>query len=86
MAEQIHWLYRKENRPKLWAIQITILALTLLPGLFIQVHHHFPAERFSLDTSPGFFAWFGFISCAWMVALAKFLGRFIKRDDTYYDA
>jgi hypothetical protein len=85
MTKDTHWLYRDENRPKLWAIQILILVLTVIPAFFVPVHHHFTPERFSLDTSPGFYAWFGFITCAWMVALAKLLGRYLKRDDTYYD-
>jgi hypothetical protein len=85
MQEPTHWLYRPETWPKLWAIQIAILVLAVLPELFIHAHAHFDPERFSLDLSPGFFAWYGFITCAGMVALAKVLGLFLKRDDTYYD-
>lgn len=80
-----HWLYRPENWPKLWAAQITVLGLLVLPDLFREAHGHFPPARFSLDMSPGFFAWFGFVTCAGMVALAKVLGIFLKRPDTYYD-
>jgi hypothetical protein len=85
MQEPTHWLYRPENWPKLWAIQIAILVLAVLPELFIHAYAHFDPERFSLDMSPGFFAWYGFIACAGMVALAKVLGIFLKRDEAYYD-
>jgi hypothetical protein len=85
MQEPIHWLYRPENRPKLWAIQIVILVLVVLPDLFVHAHAHFPPERFTLDTSPGFFAGYGFVTCAGMVAFAKILGMFLKRDENYYN-
>ena len=39
-GEHKHWLYRSENLPKLWFIQILILVLALLPEFFI--HHHPP--------------------------------------------
>jgi UPF0716 family protein affecting phage T7 exclusion len=33
----------------------------------------------------GFAAWFGFLACVGLVALAKALGVILKRPDTYYD-
>jgi hypothetical protein len=80
-----HWLYRPENLLKLWAIQIGILLLALLPELFLDHHPHLPGSDFTLDTGFGFFAWYGFLCCAGMVVLAKVLGIFLKRRDTYYD-
>jgi hypothetical protein len=85
MTEKTHWLYRPENRPKLWAALFLILALSLLPSLFMHHHGHFSSQRFDLDTQFGFYAWFGFVTCAAMVAAAKVLGIFLKRDDRYYD-
>ena len=84
-SAQTHWLYRPENWPRLWAVQITLLVLVVVPDLFVHTHGHFPPALFSLDMSPGFFAWYGFIACAAMVAGAKVLGIFLKRDDRYYD-
>ena len=84
-AEKKHWLYRSENLPRLWTIQIAILLLALLPELFVHHHPHFAAEGFTLDAAFGFYAWYGFLACAGMVALAKTLGIFLKRKDTYYD-
>ena len=80
-----HWLYRPENLPKLWVILVLILALALLPEFFLHHHQHVANSEFSLDTSFGFFAWYGFLTCAGMVAVAKILGIFLKRKDTYYD-
>lgn len=85
MSERTHWLYRRENRPKLWALLLVILVLALLPELFVHHHAHFPERGFTLDTKIGFFAWYGFIACAAMVVVAKVLGIFLKRPDDYYD-
>ena len=84
-GERKHWLYRSENLPKLWLIQIAILVLAVVPEFFIHHHLYFEAQGFSLDGSFGFYAWYGFLTCAGMVALAKVLGIFLKRKDTYYD-
>jgi hypothetical protein len=83
--ERKHWLYRKENLPRLWIIQIVILVLAVLPEFFVHHHHYFEKQGFTLDGSFGFYAWYGFLTCAGMVALAKILGIFLKRKDTYYD-
>ena len=80
-----HWLYRSSSRPKLWIIQIVILILALLPELFIHHHALFEASGITLDSSWGFHAWYGFVSCAIMVVAAKILGIFLKRKDNYYD-
>jgi hypothetical protein len=80
-----HWLYRSENVPRLWIIMIVILLLSLLPEFFLHHHPHFAESGFTLDSSFAFHAWFGFLACAGMVALAKILGIFLKRKDTYYD-
>ncbi len=85
MSEKKHWLYREENRIKLWLIQLLIMALALLPEFFLHHHPHFDNQGMSIDGSWGFFAWYGFLTCAAMVAAAKILGIFLKRKDTYYD-
>ena len=82
---QKHWLYRSENLPKLWIAQIVILVLAVVPEFFIHHHPHFEDGDFTLDASFGFYAWYGFLTCAGMVAAAKVLGIFLKRKDTYYD-
>jgi fumarate reductase subunit D len=80
-----HWLYRRENRPKLWIILVVILLLALVPEFFVHHHAHFPDQDVHVDTSFGFFAWYGFLTCTAMVVGAKVLGIFLKRKETYYD-
>jgi len=80
-----HWLYRPENRRKLWIAQGLVLVLALLPEFFIHHHAHFEGQGIHLDASWGFFAWYGFATCAAMVVVAKLLGFALKRKDSYYD-
>lgn len=86
MSAPRHWLYRPENRPRLWLILIGLLVLTVLPEFVVHHHPHFAEQGFTLDASFGFYAWFGFVTCALMVAVAKVLGIFLKRPEHYYDA
>lgn len=80
-----HWLYRPENLPKLWAVQVAILVLALIPEFFVHHHAHFEDQGILLDATFGFFAWYGFLTCVAMVVVAKLLGFLLKRKDTYYD-
>lgn len=80
-----HWVYRKANRPKLWAILIVLLIVSLIPEFFIHHHPHFAEEVTRIDTTWGFFAWYGFLSCVAIMVCAKLLGIFLKRKDTYYN-
>ena len=77
--QQLHWLMRHKNIRKLWFGFITILAASLIAGLFVHQHEHFGIEQ-----SFGFFAWYGFITCVGMVLFAKLLGVFLKRSENYY--
>lgn len=83
--KQLHWLYRPENRKKLWTFQIVLLVLAVIPEFFVHHHEHFPDAGISVDASFGFYAWYGFITCALMVVGAKLLGFVLKRSDDYYD-
>lgn len=85
MRRDQHWLYRPENRRKLWATLFAILMLSLVPEWFIHRHPHFPEAGFTLDAAWGFYAWYGFITCAAMVVAAKLLGFLLKRPEGYYD-
>jgi len=77
--QQPHWLMRQKNIRKLWFGFMTILATSLIAGLFVHQHEHFGIEQ-----SFGFFAWYGFITCVGMVLFAKLLGVFLKRSENYY--
>lgn len=80
-----HWLYRPENRQKLWGFMVFVLVLTILPEFFVHHHHNFEQQGIHVDGSWGFYTWYAFLSCSAMVILAKLIGRFLKRDEDYYD-
>lgn len=76
---QRHWLDDQRNVKKLWRGFLAVLALTLIAGLFVDLHPHFEIE--------GWFAFnaaYGFITCLLMIVGAKALGLFLKRSDSYY--
>ena len=75
-----HWLVRPGTIRLLWVIFLFVLALTILASLFTEVH-----GWFRIDDSFAFYAWYGFLTCIAMVIVAKLLGRFLLRKDSYYD-
>ncbi len=79
-APDRHWLTTPKAIRRLWILFAGILLLTLLPDLFIAQYDHF-----GIEGSFGFYAWYGFLTCAAMVVAAKLLGKFLKRSDDYYD-
>ncbi len=79
-AHEGHWLTQPDTIRILWIVFGTVLILLVLTDIFI--HHH---QYFGLDGTFGFYAWYGFITCAAMVLFAKILGIFLKRRDDYYD-
>lgn len=84
-AEKKHWVYREENRKTLWIIQGVILVLVMIPEFFVHHHAHFESQNIGIDASWGFYAWYGFATCAAMVIVAKVLGFVLKRKEGYYD-
>jgi sterol desaturase/sphingolipid hydroxylase (fatty acid hydroxylase superfamily) len=75
-----NWLVRKSTIKILWILMIIILVFTVLAQIPISIHGHF-----GIDELLGFNALYGFLSCLAMVFIAKILGFFIKRKDTYYN-
>lgn len=64
----------------LWTIFGAVLALTVILEWFIQTHPHFEVEKLF-----AFNAVYGFVACAALILVAKGIGLFVKRKDTYYD-
>jgi len=64
----------------LWTIFGAVLALTVILEGFIQAHPHFEVEKLF-----AFNAVYGFVACAALILVAKGIGLFVKRKDTYYD-
>ena len=79
MKRQPHWLTRPATIRRLWIGFATILILTVAADLVVHPHGYF-----GMDGTIGFYAWYGLLTCAAMIFVAKFLGIFLKRKDTYY--
>jgi hypothetical protein len=62
-----------------WVVAALCAAL-VLADLFYTKHGHFAVEQLF-----GFHAWYGFVSCVFLVLAAKQLRRLLKRDEDYYD-
>lgn len=74
-----HWLDKPRNVKLLWRLFLGVLVLTVAIGALIPLHPHF-----DIESSFGFYAWFGFIACAVMIAAAKGVALLLKQRDTYY--
>jgi membrane protease YdiL (CAAX protease family) len=75
-----YWLDDPRNVNRLFHGLCVACALLLLPGLFLDMHPHFPWEGWF-----GFYAWYGFGSFVILVVIAKRLRRVLERDENYYD-
>ena len=75
-----HWLVRPRTIRWLWIIFSAVLALTVLMQLVIKVKGYF-----GMDGWFGFGAAFGFLVCVAIVLISTGLGRFLKRDENFYD-
>lgn len=75
-----HWLTRPKTIRRLWWMFVLALASAVLAGLAVEPAPHFAVERLF-----GAYALYGFAACAALILVAKALGRYLKRPDTYYD-
>ncbi|MCU0935575.1 MAG: hypothetical protein MUF66_05775 [Gammaproteobacteria bacterium] len=75
-----HWLDEPRNVSRLWRAFLGVLALTVAAEALVPLHPHFGVERLF-----GFHAAYGLLACVALIVLAKGLGLFLKRPDTYYE-
>jgi len=75
-----NWLVRPQTIRLLWKVFIAVLLFIVLAQFFVKIKAYF-----GLDDWFGFAAVFGFLACVTMILIAKGLGRFLKRDEHYYD-
>ncbi|MEM7056644.1 MAG: hypothetical protein AAF557_03580 [Pseudomonadota bacterium] len=78
--EPEHWLVRKTTIRKIWIGSALVLAALTLLDFFVKKKPHFEVESWF-----GFGSLFGFVACVALVFGSKFIGAFLKREDTYYD-
>jgi hypothetical protein len=72
---------RPEVRSVIRKVFYAVLVLLVALDFFITGHPHFPWEGVA-----GFYAFYGFISCAVIVLVSKVLGKFwLQREEDYYD-
>lgn len=76
----LHWLVRPRTIRGLWIGFGIVLFALVLADLFIKRYNWF-----GIDSTMGFYSWYGLLTCVAMVLLAKSLGLFLKRKDDYYD-
>jgi len=60
-----------------------VIITSLMPYLY--VFYDFGKIKFSIDHYVGFYPIFGFIACLLLIIIAKLIGVFLKREDTFYD-
>lgn len=73
------WLDSPGNVKRLWRGFLAVLVLTVLAELAVDLH-----AAFAIESLFAFNAWFGFLSCAAMIVVARALGLLLKRRDDYY--
>jgi hypothetical protein len=56
------------------------ILIFIVMGFFIDSHPHFQWEEI-----PAFFAIYGFLICVLIIFIGKAIGRFIQREEDYYD-
>ncbi|MBH88815.1 MAG: hypothetical protein CMF71_06290 [Magnetovibrio sp.] len=78
-ATESHWLVHPKTIKNLWKGGLLLLVILIFADFLITPHPYF-----IIDSTFGFYAWYGFFSCALMVIVAKVLGLLVKRSDTYY--
>ena len=78
--KEFDYFDRPDVRRKLWILLLVVCALTVVPDFFLHKHPHFGFDGFT-----GFYALFGFVSCAVLILLSKLIGRILKVKEDYYD-
>jgi hypothetical protein len=71
---------KEEYRKKLWRIFLIMLAVTVIADFFVERHPEFSWQV------PGFAAFYGFISCIFIIVFSKWIGhKWLMKEEDYYD-
>jgi hypothetical protein len=72
---------REEYKRKLWRIFLIMLAVTVIADFFVERHVEFVWEQI-----PGFAAFYGFVSCVFIIVFSKWIGhKWLMKDEDYYE-
>ncbi len=82
MKNFVYWLGDPGKRKQRYRIFYVLLAIVFIADFLIE-HHH---VTFFWDKIPGFSAVFGFVSCAVLIIVSKFIGHaWLMKKEDYYD-
>ncbi len=80
MSQQKNYLFdNPKNTTRLLRILYIICIILFILEFIIQRHASYPLEKIW-----GFYALYGFIGCVVLVLVAKWMRRFLIRDENYY--
>ena len=78
--EKTYWLDDMRNVNKIiWVLAAFCVGL-FLADFFYHKHVHFAFENWI-----GFYGWYSFLACCFIVLSAKGLRKLLKRPENYYD-
>ncbi|MEZ6091430.1 MAG: hypothetical protein R3C05_26115 [Pirellulaceae bacterium] len=80
-GDQQSWFERPENVNRLIGGLLGVCVALVLADLFYSNPH----PHFSIETSFGFQAWFGFVAFVVIVFLGRLLRVIVRRPEDYYD-
>lgn len=78
---ELDWFDHPKNIKRLKTGFYIVLALLVLPDLFMHKHTLF----YSVEAWPGFYAFFGFAACVIIILVSKLFGFALKVREDYYD-
>lgn len=80
MKKELRFFDNQKNVRRFLLVFYISLGVLLAVDPFIHKH-----AEFGWETSPGFFAAYGFVSCVMLIFVARVLRHFIMRDENYYN-
>ena len=79
-GEKEYWLDRSASVTMVFRAVVAVCAALLLLD-FLYVKH----AEFKMEYLFGFYGWYGFVACVFLVLAAKELRKLLKRREDYYD-
>ena len=80
MKKELSFFDNQKNVRRFLLVFYISLGVLLAVDPFIHKH-----SEYGWETSPGFFAAYGFVSCVMLIFVARVLRYLIMRDEQYYN-